>query len=100
MTTITGSTLFVYSLLHKIISFTIVFLIFFFFFFKQKTAYEMLRSLVGSEMCIRDRWCFGDVLHAFIARDKENPQTANRDHSSELWRDRRDGRWKTGEAFG
>eukprot|EP00658_Telonema_sp_P-2_P032747 TRINITY_DN2416_c0_g1_i1.p1 TRINITY_DN2416_c0_g1~~TRINITY_DN2416_c0_g1_i1.p1 ORF type:complete len:100 (-),score=24.07 TRINITY_DN2416_c0_g1_i1:82-381(-) len=28
--------------------------IFCFFFFKQKTAYEMLRSLVGSEMCIRD----------------------------------------------
>ncbi len=27
----------------------------FFFFFKQKTAYGMLRSLVGSEMCIRDR---------------------------------------------
>ena len=27
---------------------------FFFFFFKQKTAYELLRSLVGSEMCIRD----------------------------------------------
>src|SRR5678816_2635651 len=34
----------------------IIFLLFFFFFFfKQKTAYEMLRSLVGSEMCIRDR---------------------------------------------
>ena len=32
----------------------------FFFFFKQKTAYEMLRSLVGSEMCIRDRgWGVG-----------------------------------------
>eukprot|EP00658_Telonema_sp_P-2_P039015 TRINITY_DN278_c0_g1_i27.p2 TRINITY_DN278_c0_g1~~TRINITY_DN278_c0_g1_i27.p2 ORF type:complete len:134 (-),score=65.77 TRINITY_DN278_c0_g1_i27:48-407(-) len=30
---------------------------FFFFFFKQKTAYEMLRSLVGSEMCIRDSTC-------------------------------------------
>eukprot|EP00658_Telonema_sp_P-2_P076902 TRINITY_DN6835_c0_g1_i7.p3 TRINITY_DN6835_c0_g1~~TRINITY_DN6835_c0_g1_i7.p3 ORF type:complete len:104 (-),score=29.85 TRINITY_DN6835_c0_g1_i7:278-589(-) len=29
-------------------------ILFFFFFFKQKTAYEMLRSLVGSEMCIRD----------------------------------------------
>ena len=29
----------------------------FFFFFKQKTAYEMLRSLVGSEMCIRDSYC-------------------------------------------
>eukprot|EP00831_Metopus_contortus_P077447 TRINITY_DN7274_c0_g1_i2.p1 TRINITY_DN7274_c0_g1~~TRINITY_DN7274_c0_g1_i2.p1 ORF type:complete len:350 (+),score=90.60 TRINITY_DN7274_c0_g1_i2:115-1164(+) len=28
---------------------------FFFFFFKQKTAYEMQRGLVGSEMCIRDR---------------------------------------------
>ncbi len=27
----------------------------FVFFFKQKTAYELLRSLVGSEMCIRDR---------------------------------------------
>ena len=32
------------------------FLLYFFFFFKQKTAYEMLRSLVGSEMCIRDRF--------------------------------------------
>ena len=31
---------------------------FFFFFFKQKTAYEILSGLVGSEMCIRDRvWC-------------------------------------------
>eukprot|EP00831_Metopus_contortus_P033411 TRINITY_DN2678_c0_g1_i2.p1 TRINITY_DN2678_c0_g1~~TRINITY_DN2678_c0_g1_i2.p1 ORF type:complete len:109 (+),score=26.31 TRINITY_DN2678_c0_g1_i2:57-383(+) len=28
---------------------------FVFFFFKQKTAYEMQRGLVGSEMCIRDR---------------------------------------------
>src|SRR5450756_646613 len=25
-------------------------------FFKQKTAYEIMPSLVGSEMCIRDRW--------------------------------------------
>ena len=25
------------------------------FFFKQKTAYEILSGLVGSEMCIRDR---------------------------------------------
>eukprot|EP00831_Metopus_contortus_P001247 TRINITY_DN10455_c0_g1_i9.p1 TRINITY_DN10455_c0_g1~~TRINITY_DN10455_c0_g1_i9.p1 ORF type:complete len:142 (-),score=39.15 TRINITY_DN10455_c0_g1_i9:37-462(-) len=31
------------------------FVFFFFFFFKQKTAYEMQRGLVGSEMCIRDR---------------------------------------------
>ena len=27
-----------------------------FFFFKQKTAYELLRSLVGSELCISDRF--------------------------------------------
>ena len=26
------------------------------FFFKQKTAYEILSGLVGSEMCIRDRY--------------------------------------------
>ena len=26
----------------------------YFFFFKQKSAYELLRSLVGSDMCIRD----------------------------------------------
>src|SRR5674536_397791 len=32
-----------------------------FFFFKQKTAYEMLRSLVGSEMCIRDRLNLGNA---------------------------------------
>eukprot|EP00658_Telonema_sp_P-2_P052260 TRINITY_DN40465_c0_g1_i1.p1 TRINITY_DN40465_c0_g1~~TRINITY_DN40465_c0_g1_i1.p1 ORF type:complete len:108 (+),score=20.23 TRINITY_DN40465_c0_g1_i1:3-326(+) len=32
----------------------IVYMSCYFFFFKQKTAYEMLRSLVGSEMCIRD----------------------------------------------
>ena len=35
------------------------------FFFKQKTAYEMLRSLVGSEMCIRDRGIL-DHLHGFL----------------------------------
>ena len=33
----------------------------FFFFFKQKTAYEMLRSLVGSEMCIRDSYIIDQV---------------------------------------
>ena len=34
-------------------------LFFFFFFFKQKTAYEIRLSLVGSEMCIRDRYNHG-----------------------------------------
>ncbi len=40
------------------------------FIFKQMRAYEMLSSLVGSEMCRKDRggvlvmcwWCVGDVL--------------------------------------
>eukprot|EP01016_Furgasonia_blochmanni_P042416 TRINITY_DN5633_c0_g1_i6.p2 TRINITY_DN5633_c0_g1~~TRINITY_DN5633_c0_g1_i6.p2 ORF type:complete len:193 (-),score=38.01 TRINITY_DN5633_c0_g1_i6:641-1219(-) len=32
-----------------------------FFFFKQKTAYEIMPSLVGSEMCIRDRY-MGDKI--------------------------------------
>ena len=39
-----------------------------FFFFKQKTAYEMLRSLVGSEMCIRDR----SVGNYFLIADQLN----------------------------
>ena len=35
-------------------------------FFKQKTAYEMLRSLVGSEMCIRDRVEESFTGHALV----------------------------------
>ena len=40
-----------------------------FFFFKQKTAYEMLRSLVGSEMCIRDRWSTGEKVFTAASDD-------------------------------
>ncbi|CZS01709.1 hypothetical protein CDFC105_70672 [Clostridioides difficile] len=37
-----------------------------FFFFKQKTAYEIRLSLVGSEMCIRDRYrCMLSQLYSF-----------------------------------
>ena len=36
----------------------------FFFFFKQKTAYEISACLVGSEMCIRDRW---SMVHYLLA---------------------------------
>src|SRR5678815_5819205 len=44
-----------------------------FFFFKQKTAYEMLRSLVGSEMCIRDRpICFANPIDHFFTRCSAN----------------------------
>ena len=42
---------------------------FFFFFFKQKTAYEIMPSLVGSEMCIRDRAVYdrgGFVYHGRV----------------------------------
>ena len=39
-----------------------------FFFFKQKTAYEMLRSLVGSEMCIRDRVYRANLTELVIHR--------------------------------
>ena len=36
-----------------------------FFFCKQSTAYGMLRSLVGSEMCIRDRsWAIAAIVSA------------------------------------
>eukprot|EP00658_Telonema_sp_P-2_P039001 TRINITY_DN27897_c0_g1_i2.p1 TRINITY_DN27897_c0_g1~~TRINITY_DN27897_c0_g1_i2.p1 ORF type:complete len:137 (-),score=36.36 TRINITY_DN27897_c0_g1_i2:24-434(-) len=44
----------------------------FVFFFKQKTAYEMLRSLVGSEMCIRDRQCQSEQFRnqGFLAQSK------------------------------
>ena len=33
-----------------------------YFFFKQKTAYEILSGLVGSEMCIRDRRRTGIII--------------------------------------
>ena len=52
----------------------------FFFFFKQKTAYEMLRSLVGSEMCIRDRERTDQ--HAFC---KQYPYRRGRLHSFFLY---------------
>src|SRR5665809_26503 len=41
-------------------------LFFVFFFFKQKTAYEIRLSLVGSEMCIRDRDTFVDSSWYFL----------------------------------
>eukprot|EP00825_Cyclidium_porcatum_P026014 TRINITY_DN2810_c0_g1_i3.p1 TRINITY_DN2810_c0_g1~~TRINITY_DN2810_c0_g1_i3.p1 ORF type:complete len:253 (-),score=48.02 TRINITY_DN2810_c0_g1_i3:220-978(-) len=44
--------------------------VFFFFFFKQKTAYEIMPSLVGSEMCIRDRQISCGCQHSLILTDK------------------------------
>src|SRR5665254_17444 len=45
-----------------------------FFFFEQKTAYEMLRRLVGSEMCIRDRACTApSVRRPHPIKDTRNP---------------------------
>ena len=39
------------------------------FFFKQKTAYEILRCLVGSEMCIRDSLYNGSMDDNNISAD-------------------------------
>src|SRR5450756_2811141 len=41
-----------------------------FFFFKQKTAYEIMPSLVGSEMCIRDR--YGTAVRKRKARHRHD----------------------------
>eukprot|EP00658_Telonema_sp_P-2_P069042 TRINITY_DN5809_c0_g1_i1.p1 TRINITY_DN5809_c0_g1~~TRINITY_DN5809_c0_g1_i1.p1 ORF type:complete len:503 (+),score=128.95 TRINITY_DN5809_c0_g1_i1:3-1511(+) len=53
-----------------------------FFFFKQKTAYEMLRSLVGSEMCIRDshRCRMGRGKNKDKHKDKGDSWAANQKH--------------------
>ena len=50
----------------------------YFFFFKQKTAYEMLRSLVGSEMCIRDSYTSGTASVARAGRISEHPAAGQR----------------------
>eukprot|EP00831_Metopus_contortus_P059965 TRINITY_DN5190_c0_g1_i15.p2 TRINITY_DN5190_c0_g1~~TRINITY_DN5190_c0_g1_i15.p2 ORF type:complete len:106 (-),score=37.43 TRINITY_DN5190_c0_g1_i15:431-748(-) len=47
---------FVFQFFYRYMFLDFLVLFFFFFFFKQKTAYEMQRGLVGSEMCIRDRY--------------------------------------------
>src|SRR5678815_4496128 len=68
-----------------------LFLIFFFFFFKQKTAYEMLRSLVGSEMCIRDRSSWSHDGHrvererAVCGHDRQALDLRLRDQQSIEW---------------
>src|SRR5660397_131756 len=43
-----------------------LFSIFLFFFFKQKTAYDIRLSLVGSEMCIRDS--FNPTIHGGLSQ--------------------------------
>eukprot|EP00831_Metopus_contortus_P042164 TRINITY_DN3328_c0_g2_i3.p1 TRINITY_DN3328_c0_g2~~TRINITY_DN3328_c0_g2_i3.p1 ORF type:complete len:245 (-),score=63.34 TRINITY_DN3328_c0_g2_i3:145-879(-) len=53
--------------------------VFFFFFFKQKTAYEMQRGLVGSEMCIRDSY-YGEFVKTILegtASEEENRRQAS-----------------------
>ena len=50
------------------------------FFFKQKTAYEMLRSLVGSEMCIRDRRARPLAPPAPLRRRSPRAHRADRRH--------------------
>ena len=59
----------VHAYFFEIKFFHVVFIFLFFFFFKQKTAYEMLRSLVGSEMCIRDRLTHSLPLFVYTVMD-------------------------------
>src|SRR5659263_280457 len=44
------------------------------FFFKQKTAYEIMPSLVGSEMCIRDSGTANRDLRAALGQLRELPR--------------------------
>ena len=41
------------------------------FFFKQKTAYDVRRSLVGSEMCIRDRTRWMDEQEMIVSGSQD-----------------------------
>ena len=57
-----------------------------FFFFKQKTAYEIGVRLVGSEMCIRDRYDLHDHLVASLISDitqifSQNYPTTTENHA-------------------
>ena len=56
-----------------------MYLLIVFFFFKQKTAYEIMPSLVGSEMCIRDR-CDIDWVQVYCSirrRDGKKNRSTN-----------------------
>ena len=55
-----------------------------FFFFKQKTAYEIMPSLVGSEMCIRDRYSLLSISpqSAFLECDNLFPDRMETDISA------------------
>eukprot|EP00831_Metopus_contortus_P063546 TRINITY_DN56080_c0_g1_i4.p1 TRINITY_DN56080_c0_g1~~TRINITY_DN56080_c0_g1_i4.p1 ORF type:complete len:147 (+),score=40.60 TRINITY_DN56080_c0_g1_i4:36-476(+) len=55
----------------------------FFFFFKQKTAYEMQRGLVGSEMCIRDRILLMEEIIARLIPDRAKQITIQIEPKSE-----------------
>src|SRR5674536_367182 len=50
---------------------------------KQKTAYEMLRSLVGSEMCIRDR-CYLSLMRSLV-RVPTDAEITFDDHAGRLY---------------
>ena len=49
-----------------------------FFFFKQKTAYEIMPSLVGSEMCIRDRALSYSWAYIYLRKREEGRYSTTR----------------------
>ena len=52
-------------------------MLWFFFFFKQKTAYEISACLVGSEMCIRDRFSAQFLFPSYTSATKCNGNSAS-----------------------
>src|SRR5660397_273817 len=68
--------MFYFFLLYSLFFF---FVFFFVFFFKQKTAYEIRLSLVGSEMCIRD-----SIARSYFLERGMNPEIIKLHGSIEL----------------
>ena len=69
-----------------------------FFFFKQKTAYEIMPSLVGSEMCIRDRHDtvtkITNIKAYMVTALYNAPSTMNHYYQQEVQHDMYGGGWE------
>ena len=62
-----------------------------FFFFKQKTAYEIGVRLVGSEMCIRDRFWNAPSFNGAILKASDFPADVDPvEVAAKFWREARD----------